>query len=100
MIESFIIILEYSLFCFHSVNIYIYIETERGLGWRLSQPGFDPSYGKLICLVTLNETDLSVDDYRDIYSPTPVGLSSLANEVIVLPLAFIASLFIYELRSR
>ena len=39
-------------------------------------------------------------DYRDIYSPTPVGLSSLANEVIVLPLAFIASLFLYELRSR
>ena len=41
-----------------------------------------------------------VDDYVDIYSPTPVGLSSPANEVIVLPLAFIASLFIYELRSR
>ena len=35
-----------------------------------------------------------------IYSPTPVGLSSPANEVIVLPLAFIASLFIYEWRSR
>ena len=35
-----------------------------------------------------------------IYSPTPVGLSSPANEVIVLPLAFIASLFIYEVRSR
>ena len=34
------------------------------------------------------------------YSPTPVGLSYLANEVIVLPLAFIANLFIYELRSR
>ena len=34
------------------------------------------------------------------YSPTPEGLSSPANEVIVLPLAFIASLFIYELRSR
>ena len=41
-----------------------------------------------------NETDLSVDDYIDIYSPTHVGLSSLASEVIVLPLAFIASLFI------
>ena len=39
-------------------------------------------------------------DYRDIYSPTIVGLSSLENEVIVLPLAFTASLFIYELRSR
>ena len=37
---------------------------------------------------------------RDIYSPTPVGLSSPANEVIVLPLVFVASLFIYELRSR
>ena len=47
-----------------------------------------------------NETDLSVDDYRDIYSLTPVELSSPANEVIVLPLAFIASLFIYEMRSR
>ena len=35
-----------------------------------------------------------------IYSPTPVGLSSLANEVIALPLTFIASLFIDELRSR
>ena len=32
---------------------------------------------------------------REIYSPTSVGLSSLANEVIVLPLPFIASLFIY-----
>ena len=30
-----------------------------------------------------------------IYSPTPLGLSSLANEVITLPLAFIARLFIY-----
>ena len=35
-----------------------------------------------------------------VYSPIPVGFSSPANEVIVLPLAFIASLFIYELRSR
>ena len=25
----------------------------RGLAWRLSQPGFDPGYGKLICLATL-----------------------------------------------
>ena len=32
--------------------------------------------------------------------PYPLGLSSLANEVIVLPLAYISSLFIYELRSR
>ena len=39
-------------------------------------------------------------DYRDMYSPAPVGLSSLANEVIVLPLASIASLFVFELRSR
>ena len=30
-----------------------------------------------------------------IYSPTPVWLSSLANEVIALPLAFVARLFIY-----
>ena len=46
-----------------------------------------------------------VDDYIYIYIyiyilPYPVGLSSLANEVIVLPLAFIARLFIYELSSR
>ena len=38
---------------------------------------------------------INVDDYRDIYSPVSVGLSSLANEVIVLPLAFIASLLIH-----
>ena len=38
--------------------------------------------------------------YIYIYSPTPGGLSSLANEVIALPLAFIARLFIYELSSR
>ena len=24
----------------------------RGLAWRLSQPAFDPVYGKLICLAT------------------------------------------------
>ena len=30
----------------------------------------------------------SVDDYREIYSPTHVGLSSPTNEVIVLPLTF------------
>ena len=41
-----------------------------------------------------------MDDYIDVYSYSPVGLSSLVNEVIELPLAFIASLFIYELRSR
>ena len=29
----------------------------RGLDWRLSQPGFDPSYGKLICLATLMSSD-------------------------------------------
>ena len=43
-----------------------------------------PSYGKLLSSHTdefwLNETDLSVDDYRDIYSPTLVGLSSLAKK--------------------
>ena len=41
-----------------------------------------------------------IERERERDSPTLVGLSSLANEVIVLPLAFIASLFIYELRSR
>ncbi len=37
------------------------------LAWRLSQPGFDPSYGKILFSHTdefwLNETDLSADDY-------------------------------------
>ena len=28
-----------------------------GLDWRLSQPGFDPSYGKLICPATLMNSD-------------------------------------------
>ena len=55
------------------IYIYIYIERER-------------------------EIEIHIEIY--IYSPTPVELSSPANEVIVLPLAFIASLFIYELRSR
>ena len=32
---------------------------------------------------------LTIYIYIYIYSPTAVGLSSLANEVIVLPLAFI-----------
>ena len=40
------------------------------------------------------------DIYIYIYSPTTVGLSSLANYVIALPLMFIARLFIYELSSR
>ena len=39
----------------------------RSLAWRLSQPGFDPSNGKLMSSHTdefwWNETDLSVDDY-------------------------------------
>ena len=29
----------------------------RILNWRLSQPGFDPSYGKLVCLATLMSSD-------------------------------------------
>ena len=37
------------------------------LAWRLSQPGFDPSYGEILSRHTdafwLNETYLSVDDY-------------------------------------
>ena len=41
------------------------------LDWRLSEPGFDPSYGKILSSHTdefwLNETDLSVDDYIYIY---------------------------------
>ena len=43
----------------------------RNLALSLSQPGFEPSYGKLLSCHTdefwLNETDLSVVDYRDIY---------------------------------
>ena len=37
--------------------------------------------------------------YIHILPPPPVGLNSLANEVIALPLAFIARFFIYELSS-
>ena len=29
----------------------------RVLDWRLSQPGFDPSYGKIVCLATLISSD-------------------------------------------
>ena len=29
----------------------------RCLDWRLSQPGFDPSYEKLVCLATLMNSD-------------------------------------------
>ena len=53
-----------------------------------------------MCVCVCVRVWVCVYDYRDIYSPTPVGLSSLANEVIVLALAFITSLFIYELRSQ
>ena len=35
----------------------------RSLCWRLSQPGFDPSYGKILS----SYTDVSVDDYGDIH---------------------------------
>ena len=42
----------------------------------------------------------TVDDYRDIYTPLPHRIEFSGEEVIVLPLAFIASLFVYELRSR
>ena len=48
----------------------------------------------------LDDDDDDDEVYIYIYCPTPVGLSSLANEVIVLPLAFIASHFVYESRSR
>ena len=72
----------------------------RGLDWRLSQPCFDTSYRKLVCLATLMSSDIYIYIYIYIHTPTPVGLSSLANEVIALPLVFFASLFIYELRSR
>ena len=37
------------------------------LAWHLNQPGFDPSYGKILSSHTdefrKNETDLSVDNY-------------------------------------
>ena len=38
----------------------------RILGWRLSQPGFDPSFGNLACLTTLKSYD-TVDDNIYIY---------------------------------
>ena len=44
----------------------------RSLDWRLSQPGFDLSYGKILSSHTdefwENETDLSVDDYIYIFT--------------------------------
>ena len=52
-----------------------------------------------VCVCVCVDVYIYVDDYTYICSPIPVGLSSLVNEVIVLPLAFIARLFIYELSS-
>ena len=54
--------------------------------WRLSQPGFDPSFCNLACLPTLQSCDImkqSVFGGQYICSPSHVGLSSLAREVIV-----------------
>ena len=48
-----------------------------------------------VCLFPFVYIYRESDRDRDIYSPTPVGLSSPANEVIVMPLAFITSLFVY-----
>ena len=65
------------LFCIMYIYIYIYIY------------GFAPSYGKLVCLATQMSSDRTkqICLWMTIY--TSVGLSSLANEVIMLPLAFI-----------
>ena len=43
-------------FIYIYIYIYIYIRV-RGLDWHLSQPGFDPGYGKLVCLATLMSSD-------------------------------------------
>ena len=71
----------------------------RILDWRLRQPGFDPSFGNLACLATLKSSEgtkqicrwMTIYIYIYIYiyicSLIPVGLSSLAEEVNVLPLA-------------
>ena len=39
------------------VCVYIYIYSGRILDWRYSQPGFDPSFGNLVCLATLMNSD-------------------------------------------
>ena len=58
----------------------------RMLDWRLSPPGFDPSFGNLACLATLMSSDrmkthLSVDDYiyiMELY----VKISGVVKKVI------------------
>ena len=39
------------------ILIYIYIYRGRVMDWFLSQPGFDLSYGNLVCLATLMSSD-------------------------------------------
>ena len=55
----------------------------RSLGWRLSQPGFDPTYGKILSSHTdeswENETDLSVDDYIYIIQKDEFGIIQFQN---------------------
>ena len=69
----YILIHEYIHIYIIYVFVYIYIYV--CVCWLLSQLGFDSSYGKILSSHTdefwLNETDLSVDDYRDIYTPLP-----------------------------
>ena len=53
---------------------------------------FFPSYGNLVCQATLMSSDstklVCPSMTICICSPTPVGLRSLANEVIALPLSY------------
>ena len=49
-------------FFYHRINhiyiyIYIYIYSGRILDWRLSQLGFNPSFGNLVCLATLKSSN-------------------------------------------
>ena len=75
------------IFVYMQVFVYIYICI-----YVLSLPGFDPCYGNLVCLATLMSSNRTKQICLwmtiCICSPTPVGLSCLANEIIVLPLAF------------
>ena len=49
---------------------------------------------------THTHTHIYIYIYIYIYSPTPRRVEFLGEEVIMLPLAYIASLIIYELSSR
>ena len=81
------------------LKIYIYISYSLSLSLSLSLSTHTHARAHTHTYIYIYiNARLCVDDYRDIYSPHRVGFSG--EEVIVLPLAFIASLFLFELRSR